>query len=85
MRGHGIIAGEREVHVGEGRLRAGRAVILATGSTALIPPISGLLGADPWTNREATTAKAIPRSLLVLGGGVVGVELAQAYASLGAH
>jgi len=49
VRGHGTIADEREVHVGEDRLRAGRAVILATGSTALIPPISGLLEADPWT------------------------------------
>jgi pyruvate/2-oxoglutarate dehydrogenase complex dihydrolipoamide dehydrogenase (E3) component len=52
---------------------------------ALIPPIPGLAEANPWTNREATTAKAIPRSLLVLGGGVVGVEMAQAYASLGAR
>jgi pyruvate/2-oxoglutarate dehydrogenase complex dihydrolipoamide dehydrogenase (E3) component len=85
VRGHGTIAGEREVRVGEDHLRAGRAVVLATGSSALIPPIPGLQEADPWTNREATTAKAIPRSLLVLGGGVVGVEMAQAYASLGAR
>jgi pyruvate/2-oxoglutarate dehydrogenase complex dihydrolipoamide dehydrogenase (E3) component len=50
-----------------------------------MPPIDGLAAAEPWTNREATTAKAIPASLLVLGGGVVAVELAQAYASLGAR
>jgi dihydrolipoamide dehydrogenase len=59
-------------------------VILATGTGAAIPPISGLRESQPWTNREVTTAKAIPGSLLVLGGGVVGVEMATAYASLGA-
>jgi dihydrolipoamide dehydrogenase len=84
-RGHATLTGEREVRVGEELLRASRAVVLATGSSALIPPIPGLQQADPWTNREASTAKAIPRSLLILGGGVVGVEMAQAYASLGAR
>jgi dihydrolipoamide dehydrogenase len=84
-RGHATIAGERQVRVGDQLLRATRAVVLATGSSALIPPIPGLKEADPWTNREATTAQAVPRSLLVLGGGVVGVEIAQAYASLGAR
>jgi dihydrolipoamide dehydrogenase len=85
VRGHAAIAGEREVRVGGELLRARRAVVLATGSRALIPPIPGLAEANPWTNREATTAKAVPHSLLVLGGGVVGVEMAQAYASLGAR
>ena len=66
-------------------LRARKAVILAPGSGAAIPPIPGLREAHPWTNREVTTASAIPASLLVLGGGVVGVEMAQAYASLGAR
>jgi dihydrolipoamide dehydrogenase len=84
VRGHATLAGEREVRVGEELLRAGRAVVLAPGSSALIPPIPGLAQARPWTNREVTTAGAIPRSLLILGGGVVGVEMAQAYASLGA-
>ena len=83
VRGDGELAGERVVRVGDDELRARRAVILAPGSTALIPPIPGLEEADPWTNREATTAEALPRSLVVLGGGVVGVEMAQAYASLG--
>jgi pyruvate/2-oxoglutarate dehydrogenase complex dihydrolipoamide dehydrogenase (E3) component len=59
--------------------------VLATGSGAELPPIPGLREARPWTNREVTTASAIPESLLVLGGGVVGVEMAQAYASLGAR
>jgi pyruvate/2-oxoglutarate dehydrogenase complex dihydrolipoamide dehydrogenase (E3) component len=85
VRGHGTLAGEREVRVGEELLRAGRAVVLATGSGAAIPPIPGLREAEPWTNREVTTASAIPASLLILGGGVVGVEMAQAYASLGAR
>jgi pyruvate/2-oxoglutarate dehydrogenase complex dihydrolipoamide dehydrogenase (E3) component len=85
FRGHGELDGERRVRVGEQLLSARRAVVLAPGSAAAMPPIDGLREAEPWTNREATTTKAIPRSLLVLGGGVVAVELAQAYASLGAH
>jgi pyruvate/2-oxoglutarate dehydrogenase complex dihydrolipoamide dehydrogenase (E3) component len=85
FRGHGELAGEREVRVGGELLRARQAVVLAPGSAAAMPPIDGLREAEPWTNREATTTKAIPRSLLVLGGGVVAVELAQAYASLGAR
>jgi pyruvate/2-oxoglutarate dehydrogenase complex dihydrolipoamide dehydrogenase (E3) component len=65
-------------------LEARHAVVLATGSTAAIPPIPGLREAQPWTNREATTAHAIPGRLIVLGGGVVACEMAQAYAGLGA-
>jgi dihydrolipoamide dehydrogenase len=85
VRGPGAIEGERTVRVGEQLLRARRAVVLAPGSAAAIPPITGLRKAQPWTNREVTTASEIPRSLLVLGGGVVGVEMASAYASLGAR
>jgi pyruvate/2-oxoglutarate dehydrogenase complex dihydrolipoamide dehydrogenase (E3) component len=84
VRGHGVVAGEREVRVGEEVLRARKAVILAPGTGAAIPPIPGLRESRPWTNREVTTAKAIPASLLVLGGGVVGAEMSSAYASLGA-
>jgi pyruvate/2-oxoglutarate dehydrogenase complex dihydrolipoamide dehydrogenase (E3) component len=84
VRGHGTVAGEREVRVGDDLLRARRAVVLAPGTGAAIPPIPGLRESRPWTNREVTTAEAIPGSLLVLGGGVVGVEMASAYASLGA-
>jgi pyruvate/2-oxoglutarate dehydrogenase complex dihydrolipoamide dehydrogenase (E3) component len=83
VRGHGRLVGEREVQVGEQRLRARRAVVLAPGSRASIPSIQGLRESTPWTNREATTAGEIPPSLLILGGGVVGVEMAWAYASLG--
>jgi pyruvate/2-oxoglutarate dehydrogenase complex dihydrolipoamide dehydrogenase (E3) component len=80
-----IVAGGSETTVaGDGLLlRARRAIMLAPGSGASMPPIAGLAEARPWTNRQATTAKEIPSSLLVLGGGVVGVEMAQAHASLG--
>jgi len=85
FRGHGELTGERSVRVGEQQLSARRAIVLAPGTDALVPPIDGLREAEPWTNREATTAKTVPDSLLVLGGGVVAVELAQAYATLGAE
>ncbi len=84
LRGHARLEGERRVRVGEELLEARRAVVVATGSSAAMPPIPGLAEAAPWTNREVTTASAIPRRLLVLGGGFVGVEMAQAYAALGA-
>jgi pyruvate/2-oxoglutarate dehydrogenase complex dihydrolipoamide dehydrogenase (E3) component len=83
VRGHGTIAGERQVRVGGDLLRARVAVVLAVGTVAALPPVPGLEAARPWTNRESTTAKAVPGSLVVLGGGPVGCELAQAYASLG--
>jgi pyruvate/2-oxoglutarate dehydrogenase complex dihydrolipoamide dehydrogenase (E3) component len=83
IRGHGRLAGERVVQVGDDTLTARRAVIVATGTKAAIPPIPGLREAQPWTNREATTAHEAPDSLIVLGGGTSGIELADAYASLG--
>ena len=83
VRGHGRLAGERAVEVGDERLSARRAVIVATGTKATMPPIPGLTEANPWTNREATTAHHAPDSLIVLGAGTSGIELADAYASLG--
>ncbi len=83
VRGHGRLDGERRVLVGEDVLTARRAVVVATGSGPAMPPIPGLADARPWGNREATTAKVPPESLVILGGGVVGVELAQAWSSLG--
>ena len=61
-------------------------MILSGGSAPLMPPIDGLArSTTPWTNREATTAKAIPERLVIMGGGVVGVEMAQAYQTLGSQ
>jgi pyruvate/2-oxoglutarate dehydrogenase complex dihydrolipoamide dehydrogenase (E3) component len=85
VRGHGRVAGERRVEVGERTLAATRAVVLATGSEAALPPIPGLAESRPWSNREATTSNHVPERLIVLGGGVVGVELAQAWHSLGSR
>jgi pyruvate/2-oxoglutarate dehydrogenase complex dihydrolipoamide dehydrogenase (E3) component len=83
VRGWGRLDGERRVQVGDDVLVAREAVIVATGTRAALPSIPGLAEADAWTNREATTASLVPHRLLVLGGGVIGVELAQAWASLG--
>jgi pyruvate/2-oxoglutarate dehydrogenase complex dihydrolipoamide dehydrogenase (E3) component len=83
IRGDGRLAGPRTVEVGD-RTYVARDVVLATGSEPVIPPIDGLAGLDGvWTNREATQMTAVPRRLLVLGGGPVGVELAQVVARLG--
>jgi dihydrolipoamide dehydrogenase len=84
IRGHGRLAGERCVSVGDQRYEARSAVVVAVGSAAAIPPIPGLADSRPWTNREVTTAREIPARLIVLGGGAVGVEMAQAYSELGA-
>jgi pyruvate/2-oxoglutarate dehydrogenase complex dihydrolipoamide dehydrogenase (E3) component len=83
IRGHGRLEGGRRVRVGELLCEARKAVAIAVGSAAAIPAIPGLAEARPWTNREVTTARRLPGSLVVLGGGAVGVEMAQAYGSLG--
>jgi pyruvate/2-oxoglutarate dehydrogenase complex dihydrolipoamide dehydrogenase (E3) component len=90
FRGLGRLAGQRAVEVEAAdettrRLTARRAVVLATGTSALIPPIPGLAEVGPWDNRTATSAKELPRRLLVLGGGAVGLELAQAFKRLGSE
>jgi pyruvate/2-oxoglutarate dehydrogenase complex dihydrolipoamide dehydrogenase (E3) component len=90
VRGRGRYLGDKRVAVelkegGTEELEARKAVFLAAGTTPAMPPIEGLDEIDDaWTNREATTAKQIPDSMVILGGGVVGVEMSQAYASLGA-
>jgi pyruvate/2-oxoglutarate dehydrogenase complex dihydrolipoamide dehydrogenase (E3) component len=83
IRGHGRLEGERRVRVGELLCEAREAVVLAVGSRAAIPAVPGLAEARPWTSREVTTAHTIPGSLVVLGGGAVGVEMSQAYQALG--
>jgi pyruvate/2-oxoglutarate dehydrogenase complex dihydrolipoamide dehydrogenase (E3) component len=85
FRGNAALDGERRVAVAEDLLLARRAVVLAPGSSASLPPIPGLADADPWTNREATIAGEVPPSLIVIGGGPVGCELAQAWRSLGSE
>jgi pyruvate/2-oxoglutarate dehydrogenase complex dihydrolipoamide dehydrogenase (E3) component len=84
FRGPGALDGERRVKVGDDVLVARKAVVVATGSDATIPPIDGLSEAEPWDNRQATTSKSVPGSLVVLGGGPVGAELAQAWRTFGA-
>jgi dihydrolipoamide dehydrogenase len=90
VRGIGRLAGARTVAVtsedGTRReLRARHAVVVATGSSPVVPPIPGLDQIRPWFSRDATSAHAVPERLVVLGGGVVGVEMAQAWARLGSR
>lgn len=90
VRGHARLAGERrvDVEIGDGstrELEARLAVVLATGSTSVIPPIDGLRDIHVWDSRSATSSRHVPERLVVLGGGVVGVEMAQAWKRLGAH
>jgi pyruvate/2-oxoglutarate dehydrogenase complex dihydrolipoamide dehydrogenase (E3) component len=83
FRGDARFDGERRVVVGDEALVATQAVVVATGSKAAMPPIEGLDQVRAWNNRTATSAKEVPESMIVLGGGPVGSELAQAWASLG--
>lgn len=90
IRGQGRLAGPRRVAVvgpdgAETVLTARHAVVVATGTDAAVPDIPGLRAAAPWTSREATSAKAAPPRLAVIGGGVVATEMATAYASLGSR
>jgi dihydrolipoamide dehydrogenase len=82
-RGAGRFDGERRLLVGDEVLTARTAVIVATGSGAAMPPIEGLDTVKAWNNRQGTTAREVPASMIVLGGGPVGSELSQAWASLG--
>ncbi|UQU67940.1 NAD(P)/FAD-dependent oxidoreductase [Couchioplanes caeruleus] len=88
VRGHGRLSGVKQVTVtaadGTGTvLTARHAVVLSTGSDALVPDVEGLRAARPWTSREATEAQHVPDSLAIIGGGVVATEMATAYASFG--
>ena len=83
IKGRGRFTGPDTVEVGGERLRARRGVVIATGTAPVVPPISGLAGTPYWTNREAVEVAELPRSLLILGGGAIGLELAQAFARFG--
>ena len=85
LRGSGRIAGPNRVAVGDSEHTAEH-IVISTGSDPVVPPIPGLRELDDvWTNREVTALKQIPRRLLVLGGGPVGVEMAQALRRMGAE
>jgi pyruvate/2-oxoglutarate dehydrogenase complex dihydrolipoamide dehydrogenase (E3) component len=83
FRGEGKLTDLRTVEVKGERLIARRAVVIANGSTAAIPPIPGLDTVEFWTNRQAAIPSELPASLAILGGGAIGVELGQAFARLG--
>jgi pyruvate/2-oxoglutarate dehydrogenase complex dihydrolipoamide dehydrogenase (E3) component len=87
IRGHGRLAGDRVVEVatadGLERIVASRGVVLNTGTTPTIPPIDGLADTPFWTNRDALQAADAPESLVVIGGGAIGLELAQAFSRFG--
>ncbi|MDN4613872.1 NAD(P)/FAD-dependent oxidoreductase [Leifsonia sp. F6_8S_P_1B] len=88
VRGHGRLLGGGAVEVtgadgGSTVLTARHAVVVATGTTAALPPIAGLAEAKPWTSREAVSAERIPARLAMIGGGVVGAEMASAYSAFG--
>lgn len=83
VRGHGRLVGNHTVQVGERRFRADRAIVIATGSSPAVPPIAGLADTPFWTNHDAIEAKELPASIIVLGGGAIGAELAQVYARFG--
>ena len=85
VRGSARLDGERRVVVGDRTLTARQAVVVCTGSVPVVPPLEGIADARVWTSRDATSAKEVPGRLIVLGGGVVGVELAQAWRRLGSE
>jgi pyruvate/2-oxoglutarate dehydrogenase complex dihydrolipoamide dehydrogenase (E3) component len=85
FRGEGKLADLRTVEVGGERLIARRALVIANGSTAAIPPIPGLDTIEFWTNRQAAIPSELPASLAILGGGAIGLEMGQAFARLGSR
>jgi pyruvate/2-oxoglutarate dehydrogenase complex dihydrolipoamide dehydrogenase (E3) component len=85
VRGSAKLAGPRRVTVGDLSFEAERGVVVATGSAPVVPPLDGLADSRCWTNREAVAATSAPESLAVLGGGAIGLELAQAFARFGSQ
>jgi pyruvate/2-oxoglutarate dehydrogenase complex dihydrolipoamide dehydrogenase (E3) component len=83
VRGRGRLAGPGRVVVGDETYAARRGVVLATGTSPAIPPVPGLADASPWTNRDIFKIRSLPSSMIVLGGGAIGLELAQAFSRFG--
>jgi pyruvate/2-oxoglutarate dehydrogenase complex dihydrolipoamide dehydrogenase (E3) component len=85
VRGHGRLTAPDTVAVGERTFTATTGIVIATGTTAAVPPIPGLSGSPYWTNRQAVETEEVPASLIVLGGGAIGLELAQVMARFGSE
>lgn len=83
VRGHGRLSGDRRVVVGETTYIASRGVVLNTGTSAAAPPIDGLADTPFWTNRSILQTETAPASMIVIGGGPIGLELAQALSRFG--
>src|SRR3989475_1068701 len=83
VRGAGTLAGPGKVSVNGTTYEASRAIVIATGTSPAVPPIPGLDRVKYWTNREAVKVEQLPDSLGILGGGAIGVELAQVFARFG--
>ncbi|MGA8679103.1 MAG: NAD(P)/FAD-dependent oxidoreductase [Acidimicrobiales bacterium] len=85
VRGEGVGSGLGRVRVGEDEIEASQGIVIATGTVPVIPPIPGLKELPYWTNRDAIKTEEVPDSLLVLGGGAIGLELAQVFARFGSR
>ncbi|TDD57789.1 NAD(P)/FAD-dependent oxidoreductase [Kribbella antibiotica] len=83
VREHATITGPRSVKAGDREFEASKGIIVATGTVPLVPPIDGLAGTPYWTNQDAVRVETLPASLVVLGGGAIGVELTQVFARFG--
>ncbi len=83
VRGTATILGPGRVQVEDSEISAARGLVIATGTAAVIPPVDGLAGTPYWTNREAVEAETLPDTLIVLGGGAIGLELSQVFARFG--
>ena len=83
VRGKGRLVTSDIVEVGGVQYRAARGIVIATGTTAAVPPISGLADTPYWTNHQAIEVETLPASLIVLGGGAIGAELTQVFARFG--
>jgi pyruvate/2-oxoglutarate dehydrogenase complex dihydrolipoamide dehydrogenase (E3) component len=83
LRERGTITGPRTVRAGDREFEASRGIVIATGTVPVVPPIDGLAGTPYWTNHEAIEADTLPASIVVLGGGAIGLELTQVFARFG--
>jgi pyruvate/2-oxoglutarate dehydrogenase complex dihydrolipoamide dehydrogenase (E3) component len=83
VRGHGVLVGDGGVEVGATTYRAAKGIVINTGTAPAAPPIDGLADTPYWTNRDAVQLTELPSSLVVIGGGAIGCELAQVMALFG--